>query len=55
MRNKAFLGQMQLYVSLQATKIKPHGKTGKKKKKNKHDFLKTLLKHNKMIPVYFEA
>ena len=53
MRNKAFLGQMQLYVSLQAAKIKPHGKTGKKK--NKHNFLKTLLKHNKMIPVYFEA
>ena len=25
------------------------------KKKNKHNFLKTLLKHNKMIPVYFEA
>ena len=45
---------MQLYVSLQAAKIKPHGKTGKKKK-NKHNFLKTLLKHNKMIPVYFEA
>lgn len=27
----------------------------KLEKKNKHNFLKTLLKHNKMIPVYFEA